>query len=70
MNNIDIHEEDWQYIFKKHPGVEATILACGLYNEAKRLTNEIKDCAEFIDPLRKSWVEKRLKELSYSLSGD
>ena len=65
MNITDISYDDWQYIFKKHPGVEATITSCGLHNEALRLTNELKNMSGFVDPRRKQWIEKRLSEIVY-----
>ena len=68
MNLTDIHYEDWQYIFRCYPGLEMKLTHCALWNEALRLTKELKENV-FIDQRRKVWVETRLSELNILISG-
>ncbi|MFA5154275.1 MAG: hypothetical protein WC554_17120 [Clostridia bacterium] len=71
MNLMDISHDDWQYLFKCYPGLEARMINCALWNEARRLTQERKGMNNnWVDPRRKTWVESRLLELNKLISGE
>jgi hypothetical protein len=57
-----IHDEDWEYIFSKYPGLQGDLAKCANYNELKHLRNEINQ--NYNDAKRKSWIANRIKELT------
>lgn len=62
MNPNYLTPKDWTYLYKKYPGLQASLEYLSILNEYNALMQE--SCSDYLKPERRQWVTERLNHLN------